>query len=124
VTPFEFAEYLDLADELVARSDEAAWRSAISRAYYAVLHVAYQALPLSLRGTISHRATHRATWQFYMASSVQVCHQIGHAGTRLRDARVEADYRAIAPVSPMQALRLVTHARQTLDRIHRHGYQP
>jgi len=40
VTPFEFADYLDLAEELAARSEEAAWRSAKSRAYYAVLHVA------------------------------------------------------------------------------------
>lgn len=53
MTPFEFASYLDLADELAARPDEAAWRSAISRAYYAVLHVAYQALPVTIRATIS-----------------------------------------------------------------------
>jgi uncharacterized protein (UPF0332 family) len=124
VTPFNFADYLDLADELITRSDEAAWRSAISRAYYAVLHAAYQALPIAVRATISHRATHRDTWQLYATSSVPVCRQIGHADIRLRDARVDADYRATAPLSPLQALRLVTHARQTMGRITRHGYQP
>jgi hypothetical protein len=45
VTPFDFAEFLDLADQLSSHSHEAAWRSAVSRAYYALLHVAYEALP-------------------------------------------------------------------------------
>jgi hypothetical protein len=120
VTPFDFATYLELADELVTRSDEAAWRSAISRGYYA----AHRVLPPTLRGTISHRATHRAVWQLYMRSSVQVCRQIGHAGARLRDAPVDADYRATTPATPLQALRLVTHARQAPERIHRYGYRP
>jgi hypothetical protein len=124
VTAFDFAEYLDLAEELAVRNDEAAWRSAISRAYYGVLHVAFQAPPLPLRATVSHRTTHRATWQPYTASSVLVCRQVGHAGIRLRDSRVDADYRALASVSSAQAVRLVAHARQTLGRLQRHGYQP
>jgi uncharacterized protein (UPF0332 family) len=124
VTPFDFADYLDVADDLATRSDEAAWRSAISRACYAVLHVAFQALPPPIRGTISHRATHRAVWQFYVMSSAQVCRQIGHARMRLRDSRVDSDYRATAAVTQAQAIRLMARARETLTRIRRHGYQP
>ena len=124
MTPFDFAGFLDLADDLVTRTDEAAWRSAISRAYYAVLHVAFQALPLSIRATISHRATHRDVWQLYTMSSVQVCRQVGHAGIRLRDVRVDADYRVVPAVTQAQARRLVVEARETLDRLRRHGYQP
>ena len=124
MTPFDFVDYLDLADDLAKRVDEAAWRSAISRAYYAVLHVAFQALPAAIRGTITHRTTHRDVWQFYAASSVAVCRQIGHSGIRLHRARVQADYRVLPAVSSAQALHLVIHARETLNRIQRHGYQP
>jgi uncharacterized protein (UPF0332 family) len=124
VTAFDFAEYLDLAEALAIANDEAAWRSAISRAYYAVLHLAFQALPVSIRTTISHRTTHRATWQFYTASSVPVCRQIGHAGIRLLDSRMYADYRALPSVSSVQAVRHVNDAREIMGRLRRHGYQP
>lgn len=123
MTPFDFADYLDLADDLASRSDEAAWRSAISRAYYAMLHVAFQALPPAIRATITYRATHRDVWPFYATSSVPVCRQIGHAGIRLHRARVQADYRAVPAVTQIQAIRLVTDARETLGRIQWHGYQ-
>ena len=121
--PFEFTDYLILAEELAARSDEAAWRSAISRAYYAVLHAGYQVLPPATRATISHRDTHRVTWQLFTASSATVCRQIGHAGF---DFSAPESVQTIACSRPLfgAALRVVVHARQTLDRIHRHGYQP
>ncbi len=61
MTLFEFSDFLDLADQLSAHSDEAAWRSAVSRAYYAILHVAYEALPVPMRLSISHGAIHRQT---------------------------------------------------------------
>ena len=124
MTPFDFIDYLDLADSLAAGSDEAAWRSAISRAYYAALHVAFQALPLSIRGTITHRTTHRDVWQLYTTSSVAACRQIGHAGIRLQRARVQADYRVLPTVSSTQTIRLVAQARQAIERIQRHGYRP
>jgi hypothetical protein len=124
VTPFEFAEFLELAEELAARRDEAAWRSAISRGYYAILHVAFRTLPAPAQATISHRTTHRVTWQFYADSSVSACRQIGQAGIRLQRARVNADYRSLPLISPAQALRDVALARLTMERLQRHGYQP
>ena len=124
MTPFEFAAFLDLAEELATRTEEAAWRSATSRAYYAVLHVAHRTLPPPLRATITSRDTHRLTWRFYTASSVQVCQQVGHAGLRLRDSRVDADYRPFPAISSVQALHHVTRARQAMERLQRHGYQP
>jgi uncharacterized protein (UPF0332 family) len=124
VISFDFAEYLDLAEELAARADEAAWRSAISRSYYAVLHVAYRTLPPPLQATISHRTMHSVTWRLYSDSSVQACRQIGQAGTRLRDRRVDADYRPVAMLSSARAARLVADAREAMERLRRHGYQP
>jgi uncharacterized protein (UPF0332 family) len=124
VTAFDFAEYLDLAEELALRNDEAALRTAISRAYYAILHVAFRALPPSAQATISPRTTHRATWDFYTASSRPVCRQVGHSGIRLRNRRVDADYRALSSITSVQAVQLVAHARLTMERLRRHGYQP
>ncbi|MFN8635308.1 MAG: hypothetical protein U0893_15790 [Chloroflexota bacterium] len=124
MTAFDFAEFLDLADELAARNDEVAWRAAVSRAYYAVLHVAYRALPARVRATISNRTTHGVTWQLYTASSASTCRQIGHAGLRLQRARVSADYRELPAVSSLQAARDVALARQTIERLRQHGYQP
>ena len=40
--PFGWSEYLNLAMELGARKDEASLRSAISRAYYYVYHLALE----------------------------------------------------------------------------------
>jgi uncharacterized protein (UPF0332 family) len=124
VTPFDFADFLDLADDLATGSDEAAWRSAISRAYYAILHVAYRTLRLPAQATISHRTTHRATWDFYTTSSVAICRQVGHAGIQLRQARVDADYVAHSAVSSTEVTRLLTLARLTMERLRRHGYRP
>jgi uncharacterized protein (UPF0332 family) len=124
VISFDFADFLDLAEDLATGNDEAAWRSAISRAYYAVLHVAYRALPSPQQAAISHRDTHRVTWQLYAASSVQACRQVGQAGIRLRNGRVDADYRPLIAVSSADALKHVDRARQVIDLLRRHGYQP
>jgi len=88
------------------------------------LHVAYRTLPPPLQATISHRTTHRVTWQLYTDSSVPACRRIGHAGIRLRDRRVDADYRAVAMLSSARAIRLVADAREAMERLRRHGYQP
>jgi hypothetical protein len=40
--PFDWFEYLQLADELGERAEEGALRSAISRAYYYVYHQALE----------------------------------------------------------------------------------
>ena len=124
MTPFDFVDYLALADTLASQPDGAAWRTSISRSYYAVLHAAYQALPAAHRIAISYGATHRATWNLYVVSSVPGCRQVGNAGLRLRDGGVNADYRATPPVVRAEAIRMVAYARQSLERLQLYGYQP
>jgi hypothetical protein len=124
VIPFYFADFLEVAEALAARNDEAARRSAISRAYYAVLHVAHRALPASQQAAMSHRDTHRVTFQLYAASSVAACRQIGNSGIVLQRPRVSADYRLLPSVTSGHALRHVAIARQAMERLRRHGYQP
>ncbi len=123
MTLFDFSDFLDLADQLSAHSDEAAWRSAVSRAYYAILHVAYEALPVPMRLSISHGAIHRQTWQAYSASSVIACRRVGQTGWRLRTARVDADYRSIVAVTQAQSQRSLADARRALELLKQYGYQ-
>ena len=45
MTPFDWADYLAVADELAARTDDpAAMRTAIGRAYYAVVRLGTERL--------------------------------------------------------------------------------
>ncbi len=92
MTLFNWGEYLRLASELATRSDdEAALRSAISRAYYAAYGRA--AAYLVARGEFANRAvTHRNVWEAFKDSSGTARLEIWTFGLRLKDQRVKADY--------------------------------
>jgi len=124
VTHFDFADYLDLADELGTRSDEAAWRAAVSRAYYAVFGVAWRTLPPALQMHVGQGRVHRATWVSYAGSSQLPCRQVGGIGFRLRRVRDLADYDATASSSSGRVESTLREARQALQLLDRHGYQP
>jgi hypothetical protein len=124
VTHFDFADYLDLADDLATRSDEAAWRAAISRAYYAVFGVAWRTLPPALQMHVGQGRVHRATWVRYAGSSLLPCRQIGGIGFRLRQVRELADYDATSSFTLRRVQTVLREARQTLQLLDRHGYQP
>ena len=91
---FDWSEYLTLAHELARRpGEEAALRSAISRAYYSVYHRAGIRLrqnkvpilpdPLGL---------HQRQWKVYTDHPDRRCKKIGYDGDRLRESRNRADY--------------------------------
>ena len=92
MTPFDWGDYLRLASELATRSDdEAALRSAISRAYYAVYGRA--AAYLVARGDFADRALmHRTVWEVFKDSPEIARREIWTLGLRLKDQRVKADY--------------------------------
>jgi uncharacterized protein (UPF0332 family) len=93
---FEWIDFLGLAHDLAARPDEAAQRSAISRAYYAVFGAARDRL--TERGW---RATggppHHRVWKTYQDSARSDCRRVGELGFVLRDQRNTADYRRPLP---------------------------
>ena len=89
---FDWHGYLRLAHELADRDDEAAQRSAISRAYYAAFSLARQLLesegvPLDAEGSI-----HSQVWDTFRNSADDVRYYIGIDGKGLRNFRNSADY--------------------------------
>jgi len=92
---FDWQEYLRLADQLVAQTGEAEFRSAISRAYYAIYNRALAKLLEEgqiYRADPSEPQKHKATWDLYRVSSDTRRRQIGISGDRLRKTRTDSDY--------------------------------
>jgi uncharacterized protein (UPF0332 family) len=91
-------DFLVLANTLLAESTEAAWRSAISRAYYAAFHVARL-----LFRDLGFRTPRADQAHAYLWLRLSNCGdpQIRVAGQRLRDLRSErnrADYDIDVPL--------------------------
>jgi hypothetical protein len=59
----------------------------VSRAYYAVLGVAYGTLPAAERAAIGPGSIHQGTWARYTGSSERVSRQIGNAGYTLESVQ-------------------------------------
>jgi uncharacterized protein (UPF0332 family) len=91
---FNWSLYLQLAQQLAGSRDESAHRTAISRAYYSAFHAVNDHLIANKVVTDPQRPSHERVWSVYVKSSQPACKQIGNVGFRLRNARVEADYKA------------------------------
>ena len=98
---FDWNEYLNLANELAKRPDEASKRSAVSRAYYSAFHFARawlenRSVPVPRDGT-----AHQIVWEEFERigdeTSSQNPRHVGQQGRRLRDERNRADYKANVP---------------------------
>lgn len=91
--PFNWRDYLGLAQELSQRQDEAAIRSAISRAYYAALcsarlHLETEdGLVISTMGTDSHTQI----WNAFQKKG-KAANAIYQKGKSLKHRRQKADY--------------------------------
>lgn len=112
---FDWEEFLVLAEELVRRhGDAGAERSAISRAYYAVFHLA-SAHFLRCGGRLTRTGVdHRLVWDWFLRpGATGASRRIGTAGFRLKQARRRADYESgRPPVTAWTARRLIDLARQ------------
>ncbi len=94
---FEWADYLQVARNLAREGgDEAALRSAISRAYYAALGMAYGRLP-RYGWQRSPGPIHHHVWRTYRRTENSDCRLIGELGFVLREQRVRADYQIPFP---------------------------
>lgn len=118
---FDWDQYFILAQELVGRqatsSDEAKKRSAISRAYYAVL--------LQARAKISKRSgdnyprggTHAWTVKKYKKDPAADAKHIGSRLKRLKKRRERADYEDMVPNLDKEVRSTLTEAKHLLQRI-------
>lgn len=107
--------YLDLAEKLLsASSNEAQFRSAISRAYYAAYGRAreiYCAKYGPLEG-------HNLLWRKFSKAHRRDAKKIGWAGDQLREARNNADYDKPFPGNVQSAAEhAIVEARRILERL-------
>jgi len=122
--PFVWRTFLALAEELGARSDEAAWRTAIGRAYYAAVGTAYESLPMADRAGITPGTYHVRTWLLYSVSSQRACRRVGNLGHLLRHMRHICDYRAATAIREHDVRQALVYTREAITLIDQHGYRP
>ncbi len=92
---FDWSNYLVLAKELAARSDEASKRAAVSRAYYAAFGVAFNYVELNKLASLTHRGDdHAIVWNALSLSSDRRINSLAQDAKRLRQFRNNADYEA------------------------------
>jgi len=122
MSDFDWDEFLELAEELARRrGDDAALRSAISRAYYAAYHRASEYTMSRGERLTFTAADHRSVWAWFRRPDAgALSREIADAGIRLRQARREADYdRAVNPDLTANAPRFVSLARRVVTELHR-----
>ncbi len=91
---FDWSEYLKLAEELGKRTDEASLRSAISRAYYYVFHLALKRAQAN-DFTFVTGGMHTQLWRVFKESPEPDCRKLGEIASRLKRQRERADYDSI-----------------------------
>jgi hypothetical protein len=90
---FDWGDYLVHADRVAQRwADEAAQRSAISRAYYAVYHRASQYVRANGLVLASTKLRHQDVWRVIRSSDDLRRQDIGNRGDALKVVRIRADY--------------------------------
>jgi hypothetical protein len=94
---FDWRQFHAFAEELAPRPDEAARRTAISRAYYAVYGLTARYL-IEKRVLAPGAINHRSVWQAFAQPSDRERWSIREWGFVLKDSREMADYRQQTPV--------------------------
>src|SRR5437016_3862492 len=89
---FDWSQYLILAEDLGGRSDEAALRSAISRAYYAAYNMVRSFCGTSGIPIIDTGNLHKDLWDAFLRRGGRTFAKVHDKGQRLRRKRTKADY--------------------------------
>lgn len=118
---FDWEDYLDLADRVAHRwGDEAAQRSAISRAYYAVYHRASAYVRTNGFVSPSTKLRHQDVWRLIRSSTDLRRQYIGNRGNALKVMRIRADYDNPFPDDLHKSTRdALLQARELIDLIDR-----
>src|SRR5215470_8914598 len=92
--PFDWLEFLRLAQNLAENGDEASKRTAISRAYYFIFNLAYARAERNCGVKPSGPpGSHEWCWSKYTSNADPSCSAIGVQGDRLKWRRVRVDYK-------------------------------
>jgi hypothetical protein len=92
--PFDWTNFLTLAEELATKTDEASQRTAISRAYYCVFNLAFARAESTAGRRPRGAHGHQWCWEQYTQTPDVACAQLGVTGDRMKRMRVDADYTA------------------------------
>ena len=111
--PFNWTDFLELSDELAQRDDEAALRTAISRAYCSALGKARELLESEGESFAASENLHSLVWNSFSNSSDDRRYYIGIDGRWLRLNRNAADYDT-ALTDPHGRARQAVRKAQTL----------
>jgi uncharacterized protein (UPF0332 family) len=113
---FDWLDFMDLAEELAERRDEAILRTAVSRTYYAVYHCARFVLEqhdpefASTRGHDSHKRV----WDRLGALKRRQAKTAARNGHSLLRKRKRADYELHAREWPRQTQQALEEARRAI----------
>jgi len=110
--PFDWSEYHSLAQELVKQSGESYLRTAVSRAYYYVFHLARQRLIDNRFIILEKQDSHKQVWEKFIASPDHRCRKLAETGKRLKEKRETADYEPHFPKIEKDAQAMVALAAQ------------
>jgi uncharacterized protein (UPF0332 family) len=121
---FSWRTYLRLAESLVEPSsgrDEAALRSAASRAYYAAFNLALEWAAAESIDTSPHDDecgnSHQACWRAFREHGDKNLRKVGTEGRDLRDIRVQADYHSYLSDPEALAEEAIDSAKRILNRL-------
>lgn len=94
--PFDWQEFLNLAENLLQSNTDAAYRTAISRAYYSIFNVARERAERNncVFDPNADGGMHKKCWNVYRRGPDPNCIQLGLDGGRLSASRVRADYKS------------------------------
>lgn len=105
--PFAWSQFLSLSEELGTRADEASLRSAISRAYYYVYHLALKRA-VENGFIVVAGGVHIQLWRLFLENPEPDCKRLGTIAGRMKRQRERADYEDVfarlgEEVTPMLA---------------------
>lgn len=90
--PFDWADFLKLADELAGRQEEYCLRTAIGRAYSFVYHLARRRILDNNFIIVPGGDSHKQVWEKYDNSPEPECKKLYSMAKGLKEKRERADY--------------------------------
>ena len=118
---FDWLDYLTLAQNLAGQtvivSEQAKFRSAISRAYYAAFHQAKQVLEEKDRLTIPLQNVHKFVINQFQNHPDPIRQKIGNRLQVLRGYRNQADYESSTYITTNTCQESLTLARRIISNI-------
>ena len=117
--PFDWHEYLSLAEQLAPMTVESALRTAISRAYYAAFHKAQEIYrqdnPVAVSGLGGQ--SHTDVWLWFEKHNSRAYRSIGKNGWDMKRRRETADYKDKFPGLEQQVIFQLETARKLIKEL-------